>query len=77
MVAYFNQKTQKWDASFSYRDFENNSKKKMKRGFKTEEDALAREKSYKEHCKKDMTKSFGEFYKNYESDIRPRIKEST
>lgn len=77
MAAYFNQKTQKWDANFSYRDFENNSKKKMKLGFKTEEDALAWEKSYKEQCKKDMPKSFGEFYKNYESDIRPRIKEST
>lgn len=24
-----------------------------------------------------MSKSFGEFYKNYESGIRPRIKEST
>lgn len=32
MSAYFNQKTKKWDASFSYRDFENNSRKKMKRG---------------------------------------------
>ncbi|MCR5481844.1 MAG: site-specific integrase [Clostridia bacterium] len=77
MAAYYNQKTKKWGANFSYRDFENNSRKKMKRGFKTEEDALAWEKSYKEHCKKDMSKSFGEFYKNYESDIRPRIKEST
>ena len=28
MAAYFNQKTQKWDANFSYRDFENNSKKR-------------------------------------------------
>lgn len=41
MAAYFNQKTKKWDANFSYRDFENNSKKKMKRGFETKEDALA------------------------------------
>lgn len=52
MAAYFNQKTQKWDANFSYKDYENNSKKKIKRGFKIEEDALAWEKSYKEHCKK-------------------------
>lgn len=29
----------------------------MKRGFKTEEDALAWERSYKEHCKKDMPMS--------------------
>ncbi len=77
MAAYYNQKTKKWDANFSYRDFENNSKKKMKRGFETKEDALAWEQSYKELCKKDMSKSFGEFYKNYESDIRPRVKAST
>ena len=65
MPAYFNQKTKKWDANFSYRDFENNSRKKMKRGFKTEEEALTWEKDFKEFCKKDMSKSFGEFYKNY------------
>ena len=77
MSAYFNQKTKKWDANFSYRDFENNSRKKMKRGFKTEEEALTWEKDFKEFCKKDMSKSFGEFYKNYESDIRPRVRPST
>lgn len=33
MSAYFNQKTKKWDANFSYRDFENNSRKKeLKKG---------------------------------------------
>ncbi len=49
----------------------------MKRGFKTEEEALTWEKDFKEFCKKDMSKSFGEFYKNYESDIRPRVRPST
>jgi|GEM_PF-2829557 len=29
MAAYFNQKTKKWDANFSYKDYENNSKKEM------------------------------------------------
>ncbi|MDC7302245.1 site-specific integrase [Agathobacter ruminis] len=77
MAAYFNQKTKKWDANFSYKDYENNSKKKMKRGFQTKEEAEAWETEYKELCKKDMSKTFGEFYKNYESDIRPRVKEST
>lgn len=77
MAAYFNQETKKWDANFTYRDFENNSRKKMKRGFETEEDALTWKIEYKELCKKDMSKSFGEFYKNYESDIRPRVKENT
>ena len=77
MTAYFNEKTKKWDANFTYRDFENNSRKKMKRGFETEEGALAWEAEHKELCKKDMSKSFGAFYKNYESDIRPRVKEST
>ena len=41
MAAYFNRKTKKWDANFAYRDYENNSRKKMKRGFETEEEALA------------------------------------
>ena len=77
MAAYFNQKTKKWDANFSYKDYENNSKKKMKRGFQTKEEAEVWETEYKELCKKDMSKTFGEFYKNYESDIRSRVKEST
>ena len=49
----------------------------MKRGFQTKEEAEVWETEYKELCKKDMSKTFGEFYKNYESDIRPRVKEST
>lgn len=77
MSAYFNQKTKKWDANFSYKDYVNNSKKKMKREFQTKEEAEVWETEYKELCKKDMSKTFGEFYKNYESDIRPRVKAST
>lgn len=77
MAAYYNQETKKWDVNFSYRDYENNSQKKMKRGFQTKEEAEAWETEYKELCKKDMSKTFGEFYKNYESDIRPRVKAST
>lgn len=61
MPAYFNQKTKKWDANFSYRDFENNSRKKMKRGFKTEEEALTWEKEYKELCKKICLRLLGSF----------------
>lgn len=77
MAAYFNERTKKWDANFSYRDFENKSRKKMKRGFKTAEEAMAWEEEFKELSKKDVSKPFGVFYLNYENDIKPRIKAST
>ncbi len=48
MATYFDHKTKKWDANFSYKDYENNSKNKMKRGFQTKEEAEVWETEYRE-----------------------------
>ncbi|NLB09050.1 MAG: site-specific integrase, partial [Clostridiales bacterium] len=70
-------KNGKWYAKFYYRDYEGNSKQKLKRGFALKRDAETYEVEFlaSQNFQPDML--FSTFYYLYLKDITPRLREHT
>ena len=78
MPAYKNGKT--WLVKFRYKDQENQTKWKTKRGFATKRDALLWEETFKRENRigsKNTEMLFSDFIDLYLSDVKPRLKESS
>ena len=73
----YKDKNGKWYAKFRYKDWKEETKNVMKRGFATKRDALQWEKDF--HMRRDgsMDMTFSEFVKVYREDRTPRLKQST
>ena len=77
MPAYKDGKTNKWYVQFRYVDWTGKRCQKMKRGFATKREAEQWERQFKMKEKADVDMTFAEFWKLYESDIKPRLKLNT
>lgn len=67
----------KWITAFYYRDHNGELKRKYKRSFDTEEDALAYEEHFKEMEGTPAHMTFKQMAKSYLHDIKPRLRWST
>ncbi len=77
MAVYKDNATGKWRVIYRFTDFTGKRKQTQKRGFATRKEAVAweNEMMLKSQAKLDMT--FASFYEIYETDRKPRIKDST
>ena len=66
-----------WTSQFRYKDLHGNPRHKCKRGFPSEEEALAFEDGFKRMSKGSMCMRFIDFVDVYEADVRPRVRQST
>ena len=77
MPVYKDEKRKTWYSSFYYKDVDNNSRKKTKRGFSTKREAVKWEEDFKIRKSRSLHKTFAEFWNNYEEDVRPKIRASS
>ena len=68
---------QLWYCSFHYKDWQNESKRKVKRGFATRKEALEYERTFLDKGKKDPTLLFSTLVDEYTADLSSRIKPTT
>lgn len=66
-----------WTAQVWYHDYNGERRHKTKRGFETEEEALAWHDEYAVEAEGSVSSSLAAFVETYLEDIRPRIREST
>lgn len=66
-----------WTAQFWYRDYKGERRHKKRRGFKTQEEAERFEEENSTEGTGSIGVSFATFYKTYEEDMKPRLREST
>lgn len=77
MPAYKDNKTGTWFVKFYCKDWTGENKQIKKRGFATKREALDYERNYKIRQEKNLDMTFGEFWKLYTEDVKPRVKLNT
>lgn len=77
MPAYKDKERNTWYASFYYTDFQGERKKKTKRGFKRQKDALEFEREFLNSSKVDVNITFDTLVSLYLDDMSTRLKQST
>lgn len=77
MPAYKDKDTGTWYVAFYYRDWNNQNKKKLKRGFATKKEALDYETNFLVLKNKSIDVTLNEFYEIYKKDRKPRLKLNT
>lgn len=77
MAAYKDKQRGTWYVSFHYCDWTGKNKRKMKRGFQTRKEALEWEQHFRMKDGSDLHITFADFWKLYEKDRKPRLKENT
>ena len=70
-------KTGKWKSTFYYTDWTGKKVKKLKRGFATKSEALDWENHFRLEKASNLDMTFGDFYKRYTEDIKPKVRENT
>ena len=66
-----------WFAKFTYSNWRGEKINKKKRGFKTKKEALKWEEDFLREQAGNLDMTFNEFFKVYEKDMRPRLRENT
>ena len=77
MAVYKDKKRGSWYTSFPYVDWTGKKCRKLKRGFVTKKAAQEWENRFLITKASSMDMTFGEFFKVYEKDVRPKLKENT
>ena len=77
MPAYKDNKTGTWFVKFYCKDWTGENKQIKKRGFATKREALDYERNYKIRQENNLDMTFGEFWKLYTEDVKPRVKLNT
>ncbi|RKI27966.1 site-specific integrase [bacterium 1xD8-6] len=77
MAAYKDEERGTWYVSFHYYDWTGKNKRKLKRGFKTRKEALEWEQHFRMREESNLDMTFGDFWKSYEMDMKPKLKENT
>ena len=77
MPANRDKKTGKWNSQFYYTDWTGKKIKKMKRGFETKKEAQDWERHFKLEKASSLDMTFGDFYRRYEEDVKPKVRENT
>lgn len=77
MPAYKEKDKDTWYVQFYYKDWTGQNRKKLKRSFRCKKDAIEWERNFilQQTCNLDMT--FGDFWKLYEADVKPKLKLNT
>lgn len=66
-----------WFTKFTYTNWRGEKINKKKRGFKTKKEALRWEEDFLREQAGNLDMTFSEFFKQYEKDMRPRLRENT
>lgn len=66
-----------WFAKFTYTNWRGEKINRKKRGFKTKKEALKREEDFLREQSGNLDMTFKEFFKVYEKDMRPRLRQNT
>ena len=77
MAAYKDEERGTWYVSFHYYDWTGKNKRKLKRGFKTRKEALEWEQHFRMREESNLDMTFEDFWKSYEMDMKPKLKENT
>ena len=77
MPATKDKKRNTWTAQFYYTDWTGKKVKKCKRGFETKKEALDWEKHFLLEKSASLDMTFEDFWKRYEADVRPQVRENT
>lgn len=77
MAAYKDEERGTWYVSFHYYDWTGKNKRKLKRGFKTRKGALEWEQHFRMREESNLDMTFEDFWKSYEMDMKPKLKENT
>ena len=77
MPAMKDKKRNTWTAQFYYTDWTGKKVKKCKRGFETKKEALDWEKHFLLEKSASLDMTFEDFWKRYEADVRPQVRENT
>lgn len=77
MAAYKDEERGTWYVSFHYYDWTGKNKRKLKRGFKTRKEALEWEQHFRMREESNLDMTFSDFWKAYEMDMKPKLKENT
>lgn len=77
MPAYKDKQRNTWNAQFSYKDWNGETKRCMKRGFSTKREALEYERDFLLQKSGSVDMTFRDFVRVYLENQTPRLKEST
>ena len=77
MPAYKDEKSGKWFASFYYKDWDGQSRKKLKRGFETKKEAISYERNFTVKMSGSLNMRFEEYFELYKSDVIGTIRLNT
>lgn len=77
MPAYRDEKAGKWFASFYYKDWNGENRKKLKRGFVTKKEAAAYERSFTAKMSGALNITFEDYFDLYKSDVIGTIRLNT
>ena len=77
MPAYKDEKSGKWFVSFYYKDWDGESRKKLKRGFETKKDAIAYKRNFTVKMSGSLNMLFEDYFELYKSDVIGTVRLNT
>lgn len=77
MPAYKDEKSRKWFASFYYKDWDGQSRKKLKRGFETKKEAITYERNFTVKMSGSLNMLFEDYFELYKADVIGTIRLNT
>jgi len=77
MSIHKDKRTGKWYSHVRFEDWRGQRQRKIKRGFATKKEALEWERAFLLQRADDLSMTFEQFFKVYEGDRKPRLREST
>lgn len=77
MAVYKDKKRGTWYVSLYYTDWTGKQQRKLKRGFSTKKEAQDWERHFSLEKASSLDMTFGDFYKRYTDDVKPKLRENT
>lgn len=77
MAVYRDKKRGTWYVSLYYTDWTGKQQRKLKRGFSTKKEAQDWERHFSLEKASSLDMTFGDFYKRYTDDVKPKLRENT
>lgn len=77
MPAYKDEKSGKWFASFYYKDWDGQCRKKLKKGFETKKEAVTYERNFTVKMSGSLNMLFEDYFELYKADVIGTIRLNT
>lgn len=77
MAVYKDKKRGTWYVSLYYTDWTGKQQRKLMRGFSTKKEAQDWERHFSLEKASSLDMTFGDFYKRYTDDVKPKLRENT